>query len=109
MKHPFIDYELYKNSFSTKANITHADNIKTTSRSSTILQRFVGKTFSIHNGKSFEHITITSTMVGQKLGTFVLTKKLGNSIHNSDHNRKVKEKARRKITAKKVRKTTATS
>lgn len=80
--------------------------ISTSSRSSTIINKFVGKTFSIHNGKTTDNITILPTMIGQKLGSFVLTKKYGISIHNSDHNKKVKEKARRKITQKKVRKTT---
>jgi hypothetical protein len=43
-------------------------------------------------------------MVGFKLGSIVLTKKLGSSIHNSERNRKKKEKIRRKITARKIRK-----
>jgi hypothetical protein len=43
-------------------------------------------------------------MIGYPLGAFVFTKKLGKSIHNSEKNRKQKEKMRRKITAKKVRK-----
>lgn len=54
------------------------------------------------------HIQQCSINGRSKIGSFVLTKKLGNSIHNSDHNRKVKEKARRKITQKKVRKTATT-
>jgi small subunit ribosomal protein S19 len=102
MKIPWIDYDLYTKSSQLGDNI----KIKATSRSSTIISKFIGKTFSIHNGKTLDHLTIKSGMVGQKLGAFILTKKLGKSIHNSDHNKKVKEKARRKITQKKVRKTT---
>lgn len=109
MKRPFIDYELYCKTFPVpkvpEASVARsADKIKTTSRSTTIINKFVGKTFSIHNGKTAERIVITSEMIGQKLGSFVLTKKLGKSIHNSDNNRKKREKARRKITQKKVRK-----
>jgi small subunit ribosomal protein S19 len=111
MKKPFIEYKLYTTSFieNEKLSNTFIDNIKTNSRSSTIISKFIGKTFSIHNGKTTDHLTITPSMVGQKIGSFILTKKLGNSIHNSDNNRKKKEKARRKITQKKVRKTTVSS
>lgn len=106
MKKPFVDFTLYNQSNEIKEKKgTIADNIKTSSRSSTIISNFVGKTFSIHNGKTTDHLAIIPEMIGQKLGSFILTKKLGNSIHNSDHNRKVKEKQRRKITQKKVRKT----
>lgn len=45
-------------------------------------------------------------MVYHKLGAFAFTKKLGASIHNSEHNRKKIAKIKRKITQKKVRKTT---
>jgi len=101
MKIPFIDYNLYCDF----VNKDKYEILKTSSRSTSIISKFVGHTFSIHNGKKTDNITIVPAMVGQKLGSFVLTKKFGNSIHNSDHNRKVKEKARRKITQKKVRKT----
>jgi len=113
MKLPFVDFKLYnqilaKNQ-SSKMALTNSDNIQTASRSSIILKSLAGKKISVYNGKNSTHLYITPSMLGKKLGIFVLTKKLGNSIHNSDHNRKVKEKARRKITQKKVRKTTAST
>jgi small subunit ribosomal protein S19 len=48
--------------------------IKTYSRSSCIIQPFVGLTFSVHNGKSFVPVFVTQGMVGHKLGEFVLTR-----------------------------------
>lgn len=44
--------------------------IKTQARSATILPIFVGLRFQVHNGKSYEDITITEDMVGRKLGEF---------------------------------------
>lgn len=48
--------------------------IKTTSRSSTILPHMVGATISIHNGKSYVPVLITEGMIGFKLGAFVFTR-----------------------------------
>jgi small subunit ribosomal protein S19 len=76
----------------------------TTSRASVIPHNFVGHTISIHNGRTFIRTKIKESMVGHRLGEFVLTKHLGSSIHNSLRNRKKKEKMRRKITQKKIRK-----
>jgi len=44
--------------------------IKTQARSATILPNFVGLKFQIHNGKSYNDLTITEDMVGHKLGEF---------------------------------------
>jgi small subunit ribosomal protein S19 len=99
MKTPFIDLTLYNN-----AN-TENSVINTTSRSSTIIPPFIGKTFGVYNGSTNKKITISENMVYQKLGAFVFTKKLGSSIHNSEHNRKKIAKMKRKITQRKVRKT----
>ncbi|PSN73191.1 mitochondrial ribosomal protein S19 [Corynespora cassiicola Philippines] len=49
--------------------------IKTQARSATILPIFVGLRFQVHNGKSYEDITITEDMVGRKLGEFAPTRK----------------------------------
>lgn len=59
---------------------------------------------AIHNGKTTKRILIEAKMVGYKLGSFILTKKQGKTIHTSEHNRKKLEKQRRKITQKKLRK-----
>ncbi|KAF8246906.1 mitochondrial ribosome small subunit component S19 [Wilcoxina mikolae CBS 423.85] len=49
--------------------------IKTQARSCTIVPSFVGFRFQIHNGKSYQDVTITGDMVGHKLGEFAATRK----------------------------------
>lgn len=44
--------------------------VRTQARSATILPNFVGLRFEVHNGKVYNHITITEDMVGHKLGEF---------------------------------------
>lgn len=44
--------------------------IKTQARSAVILPNFVGLKFMIHNGKTYNEVTITEDMVGYKLGEF---------------------------------------
>lgn len=50
-------------------------DIKTTSKNSTILPKFIGFTLKIYNGKTFTIIKIIDEMVGHKLGEFVSTRK----------------------------------
>jgi len=115
MKIPFVDYNLYSEIVFNKVPLSNRGLTKnvsnsivhTTSRSSTIVESFIGKTIAVHNGKVSERLLITPEMFGYKLGCFIFTKKLGKSIHNSEHNRKKIEKMRRKITQRKVRKTTS--
>jgi small subunit ribosomal protein S19 len=49
--------------------------IKTWSRASTIIPDFVGHTFEVHNGRTFERVFVTEDMVGHKLGEFSFTRK----------------------------------
>ena len=49
--------------------------IKTCFRAQRILPGFVGKTFGIHNGKSFVKVEISSDMINKKLGEFSATRK----------------------------------
>lgn len=49
---------------------------QTNSRASTILKEFVGKTFSVYNGKQYFILPVTNLMVGYKFGEFVHTKKV---------------------------------
>lgn len=44
------------------------------SRSSTIIPKFLGQTFKIHNGKSFREVTIIKEMLGHKFGEFSRTR-----------------------------------
>ena len=48
--------------------------IKTWARSCTIVPEFVGHSFSVHNGKLFQTVTVTEDMVGHKLGEFSPTR-----------------------------------
>lgn len=48
--------------------------IKTWSRRCTIVPEFVGYTFEVHNGRSFQTVYCTEDMVGHKLGEFSLTR-----------------------------------
>ncbi|QSW37958.1 30S ribosomal protein S19 [Candidatus Vidania fulgoroideae] len=72
---PFCDFSLLKkvnNFYLGKIN-----EIKTWSRSSVILPRFVGLKILVHNGKLFIPVFINENMVGHKLGEFSITRKFG--------------------------------
>lgn len=44
------------------------------SRNSEIVPKFLGATFSVHNGKTCSEVTVTSDMIGHKFGEFVFTR-----------------------------------
>ena len=48
--------------------------VKTWSRRSMIVPEFVGHTFAVHNGKTFQNVFVTENMVGHRLGEFALTR-----------------------------------
>ena len=72
-KGPFVDHHLMK-------KIEHAKStgdkkvIKTWSRRSMVTPDFVGHTFLVHNGKTFNSVFVTENMVGHKLGEFSPTR-----------------------------------
>ncbi|MCF7919738.1 MAG: 30S ribosomal protein S19 [Candidatus Cloacimonetes bacterium] len=72
-KGPFVDAHLEK-----KVDILNADKkkqvIKTWSRRSTILPKFVEHTFAVHNGRKFVPVYVSENMVGHKLGEFAPTR-----------------------------------
>lgn len=70
-KGPFVEYSLWRKYLRTDPNKI----IKTWSRKSTIIPEFIGRTFSIHNGKNFINVFITENMIGHKLGEFSITRK----------------------------------
>jgi small subunit ribosomal protein S19 len=49
-------------------------SIKTWARDSQISPEFVGKYFSVHNGRIFVEVFVTEDMVGHRLGEFVPTR-----------------------------------
>ncbi|MGX7582990.1 30S ribosomal protein S19 [Candidatus Vidania fulgoroideorum] len=86
MKIPFCSYELLKEiSYYYEGKIL---KIKTNSRSSTIMPRFVGLTINVNNGKYFIPIYIQENMVGHKLGEFSQTRKF---IKHSTKNSNIKK------------------
>lgn len=58
--------------------------IKTWSRRSMITPDFVGHTFQVHNGRSFQSVFVTENMVGHKLGEFSPTRTFkGHGAHTA--------------------------
>jgi len=71
-KGPYVDQNLAKkvsNGMGEKGNA-----IKTWARHSSIAPEFVGKYFSVHNGRTFIEVYVTEDMVGHKLGEFSPTR-----------------------------------
>ena len=56
-------------------SLTKPRYAKTMPRNSKIVPKFVGLSFRIHNGKSFNELIVTSNMVGYKFGEFIFTRK----------------------------------
>jgi small subunit ribosomal protein S19 len=72
-KGPFVEEHLLQKI--EKLNASNSKKpIKTWSRRSVITPEFVGHTFNVHNGKTFQSVFITENMVGHKLGEFALTR-----------------------------------
>ncbi|MFC7082501.1 30S ribosomal protein S19 [Halorussus caseinilyticus] len=51
------------------------DPIRTHLRNMPILPEFVGKTFAVYNGQSFDRVRVEPEMLGHYLGEFQLTRK----------------------------------
>lgn len=72
-KGPFVDEKLAKKV--DKMNDSGEKKvIKTWSRRSTIVPDFLGHTFAVHNGRVFNSVFVTESMVGHKLGEFSPTR-----------------------------------
>lgn len=75
LKLPYTSYSLIKKVIDMRASEKFFQ-IKTWSRSSTIIPMFIGCTFLVHNGKDFLPVLVTENMVGHKLGEFSHTRKV---------------------------------
>jgi small subunit ribosomal protein S19 len=71
-KGPYVDDNLMKKVGSGMGE--KGSPIKTWSRRSSIAPDFVGRYFSVHNGKTFIEVFVTEDMVGHKLGEFAPTR-----------------------------------
>jgi small subunit ribosomal protein S19 len=73
-KGPYTDEKLMKKVAKAKEAGNMAP-IKTWARSSTITPEMVGMKFLVHNGKKHEEVLVVESMIGHKLGEFVMTRK----------------------------------
>ena len=72
-KGPFVDKHLEKKVDDLNAQ-SKKQVIKTWSRRSTIIPKFVEHTFAVHNGRKFVPVYISENMVGHRLGEFAPTR-----------------------------------
>ncbi|UCD76322.1 MAG: 30S ribosomal protein S19 [Phycisphaerales bacterium] len=72
-KGPYVDEKLYRKVERLNAEGRRAP-IKTWARACTIVPEFVGHTFQVHNGRTFNDVFCTEDMVGHKLGEFSHTR-----------------------------------
>lgn len=72
-KGPYVDPKLQKKVDMMNRSGSRAP-IRTWSRRSMITPDFVGHTFAVHNGKSFNSVFVTENMVGHRLGEFAPTR-----------------------------------
>jgi len=72
-KGPFVAEKLLKKVDRVRQT-AGVEPIKTWSRASVIVPEFVGFTFLVHNGRSFERVYVTENMVGHRLGEFAPTR-----------------------------------
>ena len=72
-KGPFVDGYLLKKAEEARQSGRN-QVIRTWSRRSTILPRFVGLTFAVYNGRKFIPVLVNESMVGHKLGEFAPTR-----------------------------------
>ena len=71
-KPPFVNGNLAK--AIKKAKKEGKKRVKTTSRATTIIPQMVGLVILVHNGKMFIPVSITTEMIGKKLGEFAPTR-----------------------------------
>ena len=71
-KNPFSQSQIFK---SVYLNYNSEKPIKVWTRNSVIFPLFVGKVFSVYNGKKFVNVQISEEMIGFKLGELVSTRK----------------------------------
>ena len=72
-KGPFVDDHLLEKIQQTQQAKSRKP-IKTWSRRSTVTPDFLGLTFMVHTGRTFQTVYVTENMVGHKLGEFAPTR-----------------------------------
>ncbi|MHC5034885.1 MAG: 30S ribosomal protein S19, partial [Planctomycetota bacterium] len=66
-KGPYVDEKVLRKVMRQK-DMGGREPIRTWARACTIIPDFVGHTFLVHNGRSFERVFVSEDMVGHKLG-----------------------------------------
>lgn len=87
-KGPFIELKLFK-------DLKKLKNIKTKSRTSTIVPSMLGKIIHVYSGRYYIPLEINEDMVGFKLGSFIFTR-LPHIHKNKNKNVNKKGKKRKK-------------
>ncbi|MGH2704851.1 MAG: 30S ribosomal protein S19 [Actinomycetota bacterium] len=64
--------------------------IKTWSRRSTVIPDMVGHTIAVHDGRKHVPVYVTESMVGHKLGEFVLTRTFRTHGHHTERSTRLK-------------------
>ncbi len=72
-KGPFVDDHLLEK-IQRVQQAKSRKPIKTWSRRSTVTPDFIGLTFMVHTGRTFQTVYVTENMVGHKLGEFAPTR-----------------------------------
>lgn len=72
-KGPYVDEKLLKR-VELMNQRGERRQLRTWSRRSMIVPEFVGHTFLVHNGRTFQSVFVTENMVGHKLGEFSPTR-----------------------------------
>jgi len=83
-KTPYIDKKLLLDVLKNKKDRVI---LRTKSRSSTIIDDFIGLTIEVYTGKSYTRVYIDEKMIGHKLGEFAFTRRLGR-IHDQKNRNK---------------------
>lgn len=86
-KGPFVDAHLQKKVDAARESGSK-NVIKTWSRRSMITPDFIDLTFAVHDGRKHVPVFITDSMVGHKLGEFVLTKTFKGHVKDDKKGRK---------------------
>ena len=81
-KAPFVNYTLLDDIIKN----SNRSVIRTKSRSSVILQSFIGLVIEVYTGRTYNKVYIDEKMVGHKLGEFSFTRKMGKV-----HEKKIKK------------------
>lgn len=57
-----------------ETNLAKKNKIRTHLRDIVVLPKLVGMTIGVHNGRTFNDVTITNNMIGHRLGEFSFTR-----------------------------------